>query len=283
MSPKKKPSGPTFRTEIARRAKDLGVGAEDLDRALIIGQIAALLVQDPELKGKLAHKGAAVLRLIEHSERLSRDLDSADIRGERIPGRLIERALTTTQAKKVVLRLVPNRPGQNSVTFLVECRRLSGGSMSITVTVNWSEPFILPVVHASYALPDGSPIKVPVMQAVERAAEKVRAFVTRGEASDAYDLWWYWNRVLTPGDRKQLPGLIKKKLATAARPIPGADALYARFDEMRETAEEEWKTGKGLVLSGTKPAWKVVDAALLRFKSLTPTKTQLRSLRGGRA
>ncbi len=83
MSPSKraKPAGPTFRTELKRRATDLGVASEDLERALIIGQIAGLLVQDASLKGKLAHKGAAVLRLVEKSERLSRDLDSADIRG----------------------------------------------------------------------------------------------------------------------------------------------------------------------------------------------------------
>lgn len=83
MSPKKKarPAGPTFRTELKRRATDLAVASEDLDRALVIGQIAGLLVKDPGLEGKLAHKGAAVLRLVEKCERLSRDLDSADIRG----------------------------------------------------------------------------------------------------------------------------------------------------------------------------------------------------------
>lgn len=104
MSAKKKakPSGPTFRTELKRRASDLGVPSEDLDRALIIGQIAGLLIKDDALKGKLAHKGAAVLRLVEKSQRLSRDLDSADIRGQRVTARAIERALSTAEAKKVV-------------------------------------------------------------------------------------------------------------------------------------------------------------------------------------
>jgi hypothetical protein len=41
---------------------------------------------------------------------------------------------------------------------------------------------------------------------------------------------------------------------------------------MREAAREDWKTGKGLVLSGTKPDCKVVEAALLQFKVLTPQK-----------
>lgn len=275
MTPKKKakPAGPTFRTELKRRASDLGVPSEDLDRALIIGQIAGLLIKDDALKGKLAHKGAAVLRLVEKSERLSRDLDSADIRGRRITARAIERALSTTEAKKVVLKVTPNRPGQSSISFLVECRRLAGGTtLPITTTINWSEPFILPVVMGDYLLPNGTPIKVPVMQAVERAAEKVRAFLTRGEATDAYDLWWYWNRVLTRSDREKLPRLVKRKLASSARPIPRGDKLHERFDEMRANAHDEWKTGKGLVLSGKKPEWKDADAALLKFKAHTPEK-----------
>lgn len=276
MSAKKKarPSGPTFRTELKRRASDLGVPSEDLDRALVIGQIAGLLIKDDALKGKLAHKGAAVLRLVEKSQRLSRDLDSADIRGQRVTARAIERALSTAEAKKVVLKVTPNRPGQSSISFLVECRRLAGGAtLPITITINWSEPFILPVVKGDYLLPNGTPIKVPVMQAVERAAEKVRAFLTRGEATDAYDLWWYWNRVLTTVDNEKLPSLIKRKLASSARPIPGADKLHERFEKMRQNAEDEWKTGRGLVLSGKKPDWKDVDAALLKFKARTPAKT----------
>ena len=139
-------------------------------------------------------------------------------------------------------------------------------------TINWSEPFILPVVMGDYLLPNGTPIKVPVMQAVERAAEKVRAFLTRGEATDAYDLWWYWNRVLTRSDREKLPRLVKRKLASSARPIPRGDKLHERFDEMRANAHDEWKTGKGLVLSGKKPEWKDADAALLKFKAHTPEK-----------
>ncbi len=276
MSPTKKarPAGPTFRTELKRRASDLGVPSEDLDRALIIGQIAELLIKDDALKGKLAHKGAAVLRLVEKSQRLSRDLDSADIRGHRVTARAIERALSTAEAKKVVLKVTPNRPGQSSISFLVECRRLAGGAtLPISITINWSEPFILPVVMGDYLLPNGTPIKVPVMQAVERAAEKVRAFLTRGEASDAYDLWWYWTRVLTTINRQKLPSLIRRKLASSARPIPSADTLHERFDEMRANAEDEWATGKGLVLSGRKPDWKDVDAALLKFKARTPAKT----------
>lgn len=40
-----RPASPTFRTELKRRASDRGVPSEDLDRALIIGQIAGLLIR----------------------------------------------------------------------------------------------------------------------------------------------------------------------------------------------------------------------------------------------
>lgn len=275
MSPKKKPKlkPPTFRSELVRRAKDIGVSSEDLDRALIIGQLAGLLVRDPDLKGKLAHKGAAVLRLIDKSERLSRDLDSAEIRGQRIEGRVVVRALSTAVARRVVLKVQPNRPSKTSVSFLAECRRLTGGAtMAIALTINWSDPFMLPAVMAGYALPDGTPIKTPVMQGVERASEKVRTFLTRGEAADAYDLWWYWNRVLKPADLPKLPNLIEKKADRAIPPILGGEDLHGRFDDMRKNARQEWESNRGLVIAGTKPAWKDVDAALLQFKGRTPRK-----------
>lgn len=141
MSPKKKPEGPTFRTALKRAAVAFGVKAEDLDRAMIIGQVAGLLSTYPALRGRLAHKGAAVLRLVDKSERLSRDLDSGDIKGQRVAVRDVIRALSTPKARKVVLSVRPNRPGQNSASFLLECRGLSGApTVTVTLSINWSEP-----------------------------------------------------------------------------------------------------------------------------------------------
>lgn len=217
MSPskRKKPAPPSFRTGVALRAAVVGVTPEDLDRALIIGQIAGLLVQDAALKGKLAHKGAAMLHLVNASPRLSRDLDSADIRGRRMNERDIRRALSTTDARKVVTRIDRiTALGANSLTLLLHCRPLRGGTpLGITLSINWSEPFDLKPIMESYALPDGTPIKVPVMDPRERAAEKVRAFLTRGEASDAYDLWWYATKVLKGIEVMSLAALIQMKLA----------------------------------------------------------------------
>lgn len=190
MSPGKRPKAapPSFRTEVTRRAVTLGVTPDDLERALIIGQIAGLLAKDPALKGEIAHKGAAMLHLVNLSQRLSRDLDSADIRGQRID---------------------------------------------------------------------------------ERAAEKVRAFLTRGEASDAYDLWWYANKVLTVSELLNLGPLIQTKLG---RSRLGTGDVLERFDDMRDNAKAEWTTGTGLVIAGPKPAWAEVDKALARFKSVSPRR-----------
>ncbi len=271
MSPSKrpKPAPPSFRTEVVRRAVTLGVAPEDLERALVIGQIAGLLAKEPALKGKIAHKGAAMLHLVNASQRLSRDLDSADIRGQRLDEREVRRALGTPSARKVVVRVdrITAR-GADSLSLLVHCRALRGGTtIGITVSINWSEPFSLKPVMESYKLPDGTPISVPVMDSRERAAEKVRAFLTRGEAADAYDLWWYATKVLKLSEILGLAELIQTKLG---RSRLGSGDVLERFDEMRDNAKTEWTIGKGLVLAGPKPPWAEVGRALQRFKSVTP-------------
>ncbi len=271
MSPSKprKVAPTSFRAQVVQRANELGVKPEDLDRTLIIGQIAALRVKHPALKGKIAHKGAAMLRLVNASERLSRDLDSADIRGNAMNEQTIRDALGTKDAAKVVTgidRIVAR--GKESLALIVHCRSLRGGaSVPITVSINWSEPFVRKPVMESYSLPDGTPITVPVMDPLERAAEKVRAFMTRGEASDAYDLWWYATKVLKVKEIQGLGPLIQTKFASSRL---GAGDMLVQFDEMRANAKEEWATGQGLTIAGTKPPWAEVDTALMRFKSVTP-------------
>lgn len=273
MSPKKrtKPQGPTFRAQLKVAATAFGVKPEDLDRALIIGQVAGLLSKDPTLRGRIAHKGAAVLRLVDKSQRLSRDLDSGDIKGQRVTVTQVVRALKTAEARKVVLDVQPQPAGQTSASFLLVCRGLSGiPKVTVTLSINWSEAFSLPPRMADHTLPDGTSIKVPVMQAVESAAEKTRAFLTRGSANDAYDMRWYWTAVLTTEDRLKLGRLIKKKLASPACRLPADVNLLELFDDMRANAEREWKSGSGLTLAGPKPDWNEVDRALTKFKALIP-------------
>lgn len=88
------------------------------------------------------------------------------------------------------------------------------------------------------------------------------------KATDAYDLWWYWTTVLSADDRKHLPRLIQRKLASSR--LPDDTEVLTRFDAMRENAQDEWASGKGLVITGTKPAWAEIDKALTRVKSICP-------------
>ena len=176
------------------------------------------------------------------------------------------RALTP-QVTKLTTSRTPAR-GAESLTLLVHCRALRGGTtVGVTASINWSEPFSLKPVMESYALPDGTPIRVPVMDRRERAAEKVRAFLTRGEAADAYDLWWYATKVLTANELLGLGPLIQTKLG---RSRLGSGDVLERFDDMRDNAKTEWTSGTGLVIAGPKPAWAEVDKALIRFKSVSP-------------
>jgi len=275
VSPKKRkaPAGPNFRTDLARRAAAIGLAAEHLDRALVIGQIAGLLAQDKALKGNIAHKGAAMLHLVNRSKRFSRDLDSADIRGRAVDERAIRHALSTPAAKRVVLSIdkITSR-GEDSLTLLLNCRPLQGGtSIGITLSINWSEPFLRPPIIETYRIRGDEAIAVPVMDPRERAAEKVRAFLTRGEASDAYDLWWYASAVLTEAEMLGLGSLIRQKLATSR--LADDLELHLYFEEMEENARNEWEKGHSLIIAAAdKPAWPKVAKALARFKRVVPQR-----------
>lgn len=277
MSPKGKLklAAPTFREQLARRAQEVGLDTEHLDRALILGQLAALLSEDPELTGKIAHKGAAMLHLVNKSRRFSRDLDSGDIRGQRVDRRTVRRALSTAKAKKVVVGIDQlTQGGADSITLFLNCRRLQGGAtMKIQFSINWSEPFTLPPVMESYALPDGTPVKVPVMDSRERAAEKLRAFLDRGEAPDAYDLWWYATTIFPDDQVLRLSKLIKVKLAQSN--LASDLDLHARFKEMEQSAREQWAKGTGLIIAAEdKPSWTAVSKALASFKRVVPNRAR---------
>ncbi len=267
---KRKPPGPTFRTEVRRQAVALGIPHDALERALILGQVAALLSEYPRMREAVAFKGGAMMRLVDQSPRLSRDLDSSELRGRPIQEEWVREALSTAAARRVVLgidRIV--RRSVASVGFLVRCRPLTGGEqIAITVSVNWDEPLLLSPELQAIELPNLDKVLVPVVHRAERAAEKVRAFMDRGEASDAHDLHWYATRRLNADDWRRLPDLTQNKL-TLLR-VPPETNLHQRFDAMRINAQEQWQRSQGLVMVADLPSWEEVDAQLMRFKALIP-------------
>lgn len=103
------PSAPNLRRSFIRAAAVLGVPVEDAERALILGQIAGLLIAHPRIGRALAFKGGAIMRLVDRSPRLSRDLDGSAVAGQRMQRRWIEEALSTPAARREGLLLVATK------------------------------------------------------------------------------------------------------------------------------------------------------------------------------
>ncbi len=172
---KGEPAAPTFRTEVRRQADALGVPHDALERALILGQVAALLTEHPRMRAAVAFKGGAIMRLVDQSPRLSRDLDGSELRGHLIREEWVREALSTKAARRVVLgvdKIV--RGGAASISFLVRCRALTGGEqIAITVSVNWDEPLLLEPERQSIELPNRDRVHVPVVHRAERPQRKL--------------------------------------------------------------------------------------------------------------
>lgn len=265
------PSAPDLRKSFIRAAAVLGVPVEDAERALILGQIAGLLTAHPRIGRALAFKGGAIMRLVDRSPRLSRDLDGSAVAGQRIQRRWIEEALSTGAARRVVFGLptIWNENPTSIVIPVIECRPLSGqGKVAVSLSVNWDDPLLEPPEQRTVEVA-GRRLVLPVLSARERAAEKVRAFLTRGEAADAHDLFFYGSSVLTAADWEPLPGLVRRKVERAR--LPDED-LRARWAEMTGLAQVSYERGEGLLLVAAKAPWPEVRRQLLRFKAAVPAR-----------
>ena len=80
---------PDFRTAVKRAAAEASVPVNDYERALVLGQVAELLAAHPGIGGRIAFKGGAIMRLVDDSPRLSKDLDASLVSGRtpRVDGR----------------------------------------------------------------------------------------------------------------------------------------------------------------------------------------------------
>ena len=83
MTAKKRPAAaPTLGTTLRRSATLLAaIDPADVDRAIILGQLAELLMAHPRIGSSVAYKGGAIMNLVDGSPRLSRDLDGAAVSG----------------------------------------------------------------------------------------------------------------------------------------------------------------------------------------------------------
>ncbi len=93
---------PNLRTGVRRAAAEANVDVNDYERAIVLGQVAELLALHPQIGGRIAFKGGAVMTLFDGSPRLSRDLDAVLVSGGRITEKMVREALGTPAAKMVV-------------------------------------------------------------------------------------------------------------------------------------------------------------------------------------
>jgi hypothetical protein len=98
------------------------------------------LAAHPQIGGKIAFKGGAIMRLVEDSPRLSRDLDAVMVAGGRVRERTVREALETPAARRLVKelgRFVSS--GKDSLRFpVVVCHPLSGKeTVEISISIHW--------------------------------------------------------------------------------------------------------------------------------------------------
>lgn len=280
MTKKRRPDRPlpNLCRQVIQAARQASVPIEDLDRAAILGQIAVFLVSDRRIGQKIAFKGGAIMHLVDKSPRLSRDLDSAVIRtGQPIRREWVEEAFTTSEARRVVLRIDPmGSCGKDGFGVpIIECHSLSGaGKVPVSLSFNWDEPLMMAPEWRDIPLPHSQTARIPTVAPPERAAEKLRAFLTttRGKKAlnDAYDLYYYDAHVLTSTDWWSLPSIVEGKLNSPGCLIPMGTDLPSLFDEQVTRVAGEWETALGVVAVEPLPAWSTLGAHVRRFRGVLP-------------
>jgi predicted nucleotidyltransferase component of viral defense system len=258
------------RDELFRAADDVHVNADDVNRAKILGQIAYHLTQHPEIGRKVAYKGGAILKLLEGSPRFSRYLDGAAVSGRAIKRRWIVEALSTDAARAVVIR-VPRIVNESTGSFtypVIECRAIAGQSpINVRLSMNWREPLLLEPAWVRIEIHGIGDADIPVLNRAERVSEKVRAFIERGSTNDAFDLYWFANK-LRQQDWVALPDLVARKLGFSGHDLAGD--LDAMFERAISVAKEEWP-GES-VIGGGAPPWDTVEPKVRRFLKTLPNR-----------
>ncbi len=268
---RKRQEAPNFRTGVRRAAEEANVAVNEYERALVLGQVAELLAAHPRVGGKIAFKGGAVMTLFDESPRLSRDLDAVLVSGGRISEATVREALSTPEAKKVVVRVdrfvTTDKKG---IRFpVVVCHPLSGkGEVHLQVSINWSSPLLCETETGTFKI-GSRKVTLRIMARRERLAEKIRAFLVRGEDRDAFDLSHYVSRGLPREHWEQMPGLVEEKLRVDTDLAAGAD-LHALFDDHLEALATTWGKRGGLTLITGLPTWDVVRPRVARLKRYVP-------------
>lgn len=191
--------------------------------------------------------------------------------GGRVSEATIREALGTDAAKRVVIRVerfVTTSP--NSILFqVIACRPPSGrgGEVGVQLSINWLAPLHLEAEPGTVEINDRD-VTFLVVAHLERVAEKLRAFVVRGRAGDAFDLYYFDKTGIAKHDRARLPELVAAKL-TEDPDVPAGVSLPTRFDAFLEELGPAWLTSP-LILKGPRPSWDEVKPAAETFRQYLP-------------
>lgn len=267
----------TKRQQAILTAKQAEVPLDEWDRAQVLGQIAGLIAAHPKVGGMIAFKGGAIMHLIDKSPRFSKDLDGALIAGGKVTQEVIREALTSPAAKRVVIsvgELVSE--GAHSIIFpVIVCHPLSGkGRIALQLSVNWQAPLLRKPERKNIPI-HGRTVSFLVVARIERISEKVRAFLMRGRAGDAFDLYHYAKQGISDTDRANLPALVARKLAEDDD-VPSNEDLKAQFDARFRSIAKTWLTDPLVIRGNRRPSWDEVGPRVQSFKRYVPgTKPKL--------
>lgn len=250
----------------------LRVKQDDYDRAQVLAQLAADLASDARIGRSILFKGGAILQMAHESPRFSRDLDATAVSRQALRTSWVEDVLDVhrvgTGKRGYVKHYELVRLGSRLLTKSLRCLAVSGNTVDLRIEVNWSEAPIRPAGEVmTIRAVNRAPVQLHVMHRVERAAEKLRAFLARGFGTDAYDLYFFRAHVLTQAQlQRQIRPMLATKFAAAPTLATHLD-LPQLFDEQTAQAERLYGSGS-VVLSGAAPAWSTVASSLPPWRAL---------------
>jgi hypothetical protein len=157
---------------------------------------------------------------------------------------------------------------------VIVCHPLSGqGRVARQLSINWQAPLLRKPEPREVTI-QGRKVAFLVVARVERLAEKIRAFLVRDRAGDAFDLYHYAKQGISTRDRAALADLVAAKLAEDDEVPTGVD-LHDLFDNKVAALSKSWSKA-ALVLTEQRPPWTEVGPRVMGFKRYVPRERPLR-------
>jgi predicted nucleotidyltransferase component of viral defense system len=263
---------PNLRAEVAQASIGGTATRSDYDKAVALAEIADLLSAHPKTRERIAFKGGAVMHIVDGSPRLSHDLDGTMVAGGRIREQDVRDVLGASEARRIIRNIDKTSSIDKDGMRLpfIRCRPMSGvgGDVTVSFSVRWDYPPIMKTEMVTRTI-HGRTVSLRVMARVERAAEKVRAFVVRGLRRDAFDLCYYKTLGLKADEIARLGEILAVKMSQDSNTKPGDDLLLM-FDEQVLKLAKDWDERRDLSMTRDIPRWAEIAPAVAYFRDFVP-------------